>query len=195
VTLSDRKIRKQLGRKFVCTWGNVEGNPNAGSSFAHKPSDPPSSCIRGNGEHNIQILFLTPEGELMSALAGYLSPKELHQELDQVLDLWKQLGELPAKSREVDVIAYREKLVRDHHRRFLADFEKQKLEGRFASFVKSRVVKDHEFSAKHALMDARTFRPEAMVGNAKTFFGGSTGGTKPGRIGDGAKPNERKRKH
>jgi hypothetical protein len=186
VTLSDRKVRNQLNKKFVCTWGNVEGDPTAGASFAHQPSDPPGSCIRGNGEHNMQVLVLTPDGELLNALAGYLSPDELRQELDLALEIYEGLVALERELPQADPDQARVDVVESAHRRFLQAYEQgdeREDEGVFADFIAKRVASDHRFSMENALADARDFDPVRMVGNAQTFFGGYQGGKPSGEIG------------
>lgn len=184
VTLSDRRVRKQLDKQFVCTWGNVEGDPVAGASFGHAPSDPPSTCIRGNGEHNIQVLVLTPDGELLNAVAGYLSPAELREELDLSLEVWRGLLALERELPQADLDEARLEVVQGAHRRFLADHEQREVEGIFADFITKRVAADHRYALDNALSDARDFRPEGMVGNSQTFFGGYTGGKPPREIGE-----------
>jgi len=196
VTLSDRRVQKQLDKQFVCTWGNVEGDPVAGESFAHAPSDPPATCIRGNGEHNIQVLVLTPDGELLNAVAGYLSPVELREELDLALEIWKGLAALEREPPQADPDQARVEVVQAAHRRFASDYEQREVEGVFADFITKRVAADHEFCVDNALADARDFRPERMVGNSQTFFGGYTGDKPRGKIGEPGKrrpkPDSRK---
>ena len=186
VTLSDRKVKSQLTKQFVCAWGDVDGDPNAGASFAHAPSDPPATCIRGNGEHNMQILMLTPDGELLNAVAGYLSPEELREELDLALKIWKGLAalELERDPPQGDPDDARLEVVEVVHRRFLQKYEQREVEGIFADFIRKRVASDHRFSLENALADAREFEPERMVGNAQTFFGGYQGRKPPGEIGE-----------
>ena len=43
-------IGMYLRKNDVLRTLTLEGNPIAGSSFAHGPSDPPNHCLRGNGE-------------------------------------------------------------------------------------------------------------------------------------------------
>lgn len=192
MTFSDTKVRKLLRTRFVCGWENTEGDKSAGASFAHAPGTPAGTCIRGNGEHNIQMLLLTPDGRLLGVLAGYIAPEDLVQELEFALSVQASLadeGRMAPEDRVVaahreflDALAAREKGGGgDRDARPLADWERR------------RTRADHRFSMKHALMDAADFRPTALVGNATTFFGSSSGGKPEGTIGD-ADAAERMRK-
>lgn len=178
MTLSNKAVRSYLSRSFSCTWTNLEGEASAGSSFAHAPKDAPGRCIRGNGEHNVQMLMLTPKGELLNVVAGYVDAEDLLVEAKLATSLWRKVKKAKEEGRA--------QIVRDAHQTFL--------KGRtadagstdpFARFIESRIRTDHRFVARHPLMDARRFRTEDLVGNAKTFFGSSTGKKPRGRVGEG----------
>ena len=81
VTFADQALRKLLRKDYVATFTNTEGEANAGGSFAHDPSDPAGSCIRGNGEHNVQLLMATPDGKLLNVTSGFIDAKALIEEL------------------------------------------------------------------------------------------------------------------
>ena len=181
MTLSDRTVRQLLQREFHCTWGNTDGDAAAGESFAHEPGDPAGSCIRGNGEHNVQLLILTPEGEILGALAGFLSAEELAEELRFASALWRDLQRAVADEQldREDV----EGFVADAHERRVRELEKREWKGPLADFAKRRALSDHRFSARRALMPYEEFRIVDMVGSARTFFGTSQGGRPGGRIG------------
>ena len=73
-----------------------------------------------------------------------------------------------------------------HHQRWLDEHRKSDQASRekpFARFVTDRVRTDHGFVAKHPLLPAAKFRTEDLVGNAKTFFGTSSGKKPEKRIG------------
>lgn len=182
MTLSDPSVQKLLKRRFVCARLDTADDPVSGESFAHPPEDPPPSCIRGNGEHNVQILILTPDGKLLSALAGFVGADELVRELKRGLELADRVRGLDAERAA--------EAVRRSHDEFLAEFERQEdpdesdpFGGFFAKFERDRVVSDHRFSAENALLDAAEFTTARMVGNARTFFGSSTGRVPPERLG------------
>lgn len=176
MSLSNANIKETLAKSFVCVWRNTEGNKSAGGSFAHKPSDPAPSCIRGNGEHNIQMLFLTPNGELFHVLAGYLSPQDLRAELDFAV---KAYGEL-AKANEGD----RKQLITKAHERFLTASNQKQRTGFFAEAERFRAQQDHGFAAKHPLLAYEKFQPEMLVGSGTSFFGSTSNSMPSGFIGD-----------
>lgn len=176
MTFSDPAVRKLLQRDFVCAWTNTEGDANAGASLAHAPNEPAGSCIRGNGEHNIQLLVLTPDLELLSVMAGYLAPADLVEELELARGVFATLNK---KSR-----VPRAHRVKEAHAKFLKGLDKKRFDGPLADWKRRRVRKDHEFAAKHPLLKASAYRPEMLVGNAKTFFSSSSGGQPKETIGD-----------
>jgi hypothetical protein len=175
VSLSQPAVQKVLNQQFICAWTNIEGQPHAGMSFAHKPTDPPPSCVRGNGEHNIQYLFLTPEGELFHVLAGYLSPADLAEELRFATATFDALRKTRPDQRH-DVVVNEQK-------KFLAAYERKPATGFFAFFERGRVVADHRFTVEHPLLPASEFRPEMLVGNGVSFFGSMNGKMPGGMIG------------
>jgi hypothetical protein len=115
VSFSSPGVQKILNRDFEAAYLNIEADPNSGVSFAHDPKDPPGQCIRGNGEHNVQMLLLTPAGEIFSTLSGYIEPEGLEDELQFALDTFAELGKhKESLDREVCVetshVKYLEKL-------------------------------------------------------------------------------------
>ncbi|NUN47920.1 MAG: hypothetical protein HUU15_03720 [Candidatus Brocadiae bacterium] len=84
--LKNREVQNLLKAKFVCAWKNIDGESTCGSSFAHEPADKPGQCSTGDGEHNTQICVFTPDGRLLTVMAGYQTPAELSIELDWVWD-------------------------------------------------------------------------------------------------------------
>ncbi len=179
VTFSEGKVRKALRRDFRMAWRNLEGEKSAGASFAHEPDDPAGSCLRGVGEHNVQILFTTPKGELLHAVAGFVSAEDLLAEAALAADLSEKLAKIESETARRRMVEYAQRKAAAADRK--AEAEEDDL---FADLRRHRLVKDHEFCRLRALMDARDFRPTDMVGNAQTFFG-SSGGQRPGeRIGE-----------
>ncbi|HEV3024395.1 MAG TPA: hypothetical protein VGX76_18090, partial [Pirellulales bacterium] len=106
VSFSSPAVQKTIKSRFICTRVNTTGEPTAGASFSHAPSDPPGPCLRGSGRQNIQLLFLTPQGELFHALTGYVGPDDLAAELTFALETYEAL-----QSQHDD----REQIVRDAH--------------------------------------------------------------------------------
>jgi hypothetical protein len=169
-------VQRLLNGRFACSWENTAGDASCGASFAHSPKDPPPSCLRGNGEHNIQTLFATREGELVHVVAGYVSGEELRREAEFALEILAKLEKAHGHGRT--------SIVRAAHEERLAAIEKEESDGEFAGFAKSRRLQDHRYAAEHALMPLTEFRAEELVGKGSSFFGSSSGGTPDRRLGD-----------
>lgn len=170
-------MKALLGQSFRLAWINLEGEESAGSSFAHEPNDSPVMCLRGNGEHNVQMLMTTPEGKLINAVAGYTSEKVLLEELTFALELLKKTEN--QKRWEV------RKFVSDAHRKRLDDVKQMDFDGVVGQIAQGRLNADRKYCRDHALIDATSFDTVDMVGNSTTFFGSSTGKSPKGRIGKG----------
>jgi hypothetical protein len=196
VSFSSPAVRKILNEQFICTRIDTTGDPTAGTSFSHAPSDPPGPCARGNGQQNIQLLFLTSEGELFDTLAGFVGPEDLADELKLALSIVKRLRDKPADPRQV---------VRDLHADYLAKLGYSRAEieqsgddplggmftgigsalsqGNFApekmleGLTRGQALHDHRFAIRHPLLPWKQFRPEMLVGSGKSFFGSTGSGT------------------
>lgn len=185
-TLSKKDVIQKLKRDFVCAWTNIEGNANAGGSFAHPPSDPAPSCSHGNGEHNVQMLFLTPDRKLLHTVAGYVAAPDLLHELKFVKDLWALVQRAQTESA-------RKHLVVGAHDRALRDLGKRKIHSAFAAmtggedpmaaFTARRLRGDHTFVRNHPLLPADKYRSEDHVGAGSSWFGSSSGGRPTDSIG------------
>jgi hypothetical protein len=133
---------------------------------------------RGLGEHNMQILMLTPDGRIMNALGGYVGPRDLVAELEFALGLLKDLKRVPRGSAK--------EFVSKAHADRADSFESRNGEGLFAAledlaagFVaigRSRAVEDHRFVAKNPLLPVQSFRTAMLVGDAKSAFVWHTSG-------------------
>ncbi len=169
-------MKKTLGRHFRLAWIDLSGEESAGSSFAHSPNDAPVMCLRGNGEHNVQMLMTTAKGKLLNALAGYVSAEVLLEELKLARELNQSIsGKKLFEQR---------KLIATKHQKRLDAVENMEFDGVLGQITRGRLTADRKYARDHALFDARSFNTVDMVGNAKTFFGSSTGGVPKGRIGD-----------
>lgn len=182
MSFSNKDVQESLKKNFVCVVENTAGDEVAGSSYAHSPKDPPPTCIRGNGEHNLQMLFLTPKGELLHGVAGFVEPRDL---LDEIA-FGAEVARLVAKQNTAD----RADVVRYRHEKALEALAKEPIKGAFARFEIDRQTDDHRFFIAHPLMSIANFRPEMMVGNAKTFFGSSQGTPPKKKIGVTDGPTE-----
>jgi hypothetical protein len=173
VSLSDAQVRELLGEKFVCAWVNIAGDPAAGSSHAHPCTDQARDMARGLGEHNTQTLILTPDGRLLSALAGYVGPLDLAEELRFGLALWEAVRQAPADAQAG--------LLQRAHLGRANDFAErdgrtgsigaeEQFFGKMWTVGNKRGVADHQFSAAHPLLPADRFTTGLMVGNAQSWF-------------------------
>jgi hypothetical protein len=203
VSFSASGVRKLLDEEFICLRLNTRGDPSAGESFSLAPDDPAGPCVRGNGQQNVQILFLTPSGEFFHVLTGFVGPEELQSELEFALATYDKL------SREGED---RRAVVRDAHLSFLrqASFNDTEIErpakdaaalfagitedlpagadGRLSFDVFDRVVRrhvlaDHRFAVDHPLLPMARFKPETLVGSGKSFFGSTSIGSAPRDFG------------
>lgn len=181
MSFSDKKVKRLLSKRFVLAWMDLEGQRIAGASYAHPPSDPPPTCIRGNGEHNVQILTLTPQGEIFHVLSGYIAPEDLVEELELALDLIENLDRTSEETVEETLAA--------RHRAFAEELEQREFAGFLGDWEKRRAVDDHLFAARHPLLPVESFKAEMLVGNATTFFGSFQGSKPKGRIGDEDAPD------
>ena len=176
-TLSNRKVRRLLNDRFVCAWVNTEGDKSAGASFAHEPGEAAPSCIRGNGEHNVQMIFLTPQGEIFHVLAGYITAGDLAEELAFALKTYeKVVSTSNPEEQEATVVSA--------HKQMAKTLKEKKFDGPLGNWERRRALKDHEFMTKHPLIHVDAFKPEMLVGNASTFFGSYRGKKPAGSIGD-----------
>lgn len=111
VSFSQPQVQQTMSRDFVCFTTSTEGDPSAGESIRHRPKDPAGPCLRGNGQQNVQTLFLTPAGEIFHAASGYLAPEDLLAELKFAQELFAKLQATPPNQRaEVVTASHRERL-------------------------------------------------------------------------------------
>lgn len=199
MSLSNAKVNRLLNDDFVCAYVNTQGDPNSGESFSHRPRDPVGPCLRGNGEHNVQMITMSPSGEIFHVLSGYVGPEELLAELQFAQATWEKLAKVDdAAARKKLLIAAHEKFARElEDRRFdendtplgslgagFKNMQKQfqpalgpEMQNLTASFTGQRAELDHGFVIKHPLLKYTEYRSEDLVGSAKSFFGSAGFGT------------------
>ena len=201
VSFSDDRVRKLLNEEFICLRLNTRGDPTAGESFSHAPRDPAGPCLRGNGRQNVQVLFLTPEGEIFHVLTGFVGPDELQTELKWALAAYDKIAE-PSDDRKA--------VIREAHREYLrtagfSDAEIERSTGGFPQLfagaapsfsadadgaltfgralegiARNQMLADHRFAIEHPLLPISRFKPETLVGSGKSFFGSTSFGVAPG---------------
>jgi hypothetical protein len=212
VSFSANGVRQLLNEEFVCLSLNTRGDPTAGESFSHAPTDPAGPCLRGNGQQNVQVLFMTPAGEIFGVLTGFVGPKDFQTELEFALATYRKLARQESDRRAV---------VRDAHVEFLrqqgfsdAEIERPaddlrallvntvprlptgtdgdfSLDGVIGGAAKNHVLADHRYAIQHPLLPMASFRPEALVGSGKSFFGSTSFGNMPNGFRGRAQDDDR----
>jgi len=179
VSLSNVDVRTLLADQFVCTWTNIAADPAAGTSHPHACSDPARDMARGLGEHNTQTLILTPDGRLLSALAGYVGPADLLEELKFARSLAEKVKKEPSDRARSVVEKAHSTFTRDLAGRSPRGGEvgrEEEFFGQLKDVGLKRAVADHQFSAKSAFLPVEKFSTERMVGNARSSFVAQTSG-------------------
>src|SRR5262245_12439465 len=179
VSLSNIDVRTLLADRFVCTWTNIASDPAAGTSHPHSCTDPARDMARGLGEHNTQTLILTADGRLLSAVAGYVGPADLLEELKFALSLVEKTRKEPSdRGRSIVEQAHstfaRELAGRAPRRDEVG--REEEFFGQVKDVGLKRAIADHQFSAKNALLPVEKFTTERMVGNARSSFVAQTSG-------------------
>ena len=101
VSFSNAQVQDVLNKEFVCCSTNTLGDRSAGASLAHAPTDPPGPCGRGAGRQNIQVVFLTPEGQVFHVVSGYLDSVALLDEITFAREIWMEVNEAESEAKEV----------------------------------------------------------------------------------------------
>jgi hypothetical protein len=170
VTLADSGVRKALKKDFVCSWFDATGDPEMGRSFAHDPKEKGRKLERGSGEHNLQVLFLTPKGEIFHAVAGYSTPKDFLAEIALARKIYAAItagGDPAATLTSLQEIA--------------AADARREVHGWNAAHHPAVLAR--EFVASHPLFPASQYRPSLIFGpGGGVFFG--VGRPKHGFLGD-----------
>ena len=103
VVFSDPSIRKILDALFVCTWKDLERDPQSGSSPRVRPGDHGVPLPRGRGFSNLQMVVLTPDAKLIHLVAGTIDARDLEWELAQALITYEAAKSRPQKARSIVV--------------------------------------------------------------------------------------------
>lgn len=110
VSFSSDKVKSLLNDKFHCATINTDGDPTAGSSSAHAPTDSCGRCARGIGKQNVQCLFLTPKAEIFHVASGFIGPKDLARELSYALKLYDGIRKKPESAKKLVALSHRNRL-------------------------------------------------------------------------------------
>jgi len=187
VSLSQDPIIERLSKNFVCGWRNIHGVEEfAGRSHAHPADSSAVHTTNGAGGRNIQMIILSPAGDVLHVLPGYWNPDALRHELDFSLELAAiSVAETtPAEKNDAFLLAHLnhaakhdELLVRDStlqafdkHRedsRPESDFRRQGGEGEATRTV-DQVM--HERMARRPFLKIGEFDLEAVVDYGTEFY-------------------------
>ena len=110
VSFSSPDVRNLLNNQFINVFTDTTGDPTAGRSIGHAPGEPAGFCIRGNGQQNVQTIFMTPAGEIFHVATGFLSPEELATEVRFALQVFHRISSVVSDNRKIVVDAHRQRL-------------------------------------------------------------------------------------
>ena len=110
VSFSDDRVQATFNKDFVCCFTNTQGDPSAGASFSHAPSDAPGPCGRGAGRQNVQTIFLTPDNKIFHLATGYMSAKDLLDEAAFAKQVYKAIQRSPKRGRQTVVQTHGQRL-------------------------------------------------------------------------------------
>ncbi len=137
MSLSQDPIIKRLRDHFVCGWRNINGVEKfAGKSHSHPPDSSAVHTTNGAGGRNVQMLIISPDGDVLHCLPGYWNPDALRHELDFSLELAAIFNQDLPKDERSDAFLlahmnhaakHAELLVKDSN---LQGFDKRREEGR-----------------------------------------------------------------
>ena len=111
VSFSQAKVQAELNNHFVCHMINTEGETGSGSSQAHAPTDKAGRCNEGVANQNVQLLFLTPKGEIFHTASGFRGPKTLEDELKFSRTLFTKIQKNPSDASKIVRTAHNERRV------------------------------------------------------------------------------------
>lgn len=174
-------IRESLKADFVCHAINTEGDPSAGGSHAHAPSDKPGQCSDGVANQNVQLLFLTPRGEIFHTVSGFRGPSSLKQELAFTKLLFNKIKTDPDSAKSIVQRAHRER--RDDQSGSRGSSGRNRSRSGGGGNLRRSLQFDYTFAKKYPLLPMQEFErnPRLLVGNGSSMF--VSGAAVGGRIG------------
>lgn len=110
VSFSSPPIQQVLSKDFICHIVNSEGDPSAGMSQAHAPTDPAGLCSPGIGSQNVQTLFLTPDGNIFHTASGFRGPDDLADEIQFAGELFERIQAAPELARRTIPAMHRQRM-------------------------------------------------------------------------------------
>jgi len=164
---------------------NIKDDPAAGSSLAHPPTDQAKDMLRGLGEHNNQILMTTPDGKIINALAGYIGPGDLVEEIQFAVVRLGALGKGSEASKKTMLAKAHWQFAEELDKRQAPEHLRSAAEffGKVKRVGPKRGVDDHQFVAQYPLLSVKSFTAALMVGNGSSSFASAVNGTPTEAIG------------
>ena len=187
VSFSPAKIRNALNRDFVCHMINTEGDPSSGASQVHAPGYEPGRVGDGIAKQNVQLLFMTPKGEIFHTASGFQSAEKLEKELVFSKKLFADIRKSPETAEQIvrkkhqvrrEQEAAGQRTMMRNPRSFQQAFDAHRAFSRL-----SRLKNDHdyEFSQEHPMLPIEQLQqnPRLLVGNGTSAFasGSASGGS------------------
>lgn len=110
VSFSSAPVQQLLNEDFICATINTEGDPTAGMSLGHAPTDSCGSSSRGIGEQNVQCLFLSSNGRILHVASGYVGPNDLEKEIRFAKKVHQAVIAEPENGKAIVVKLHKERL-------------------------------------------------------------------------------------
>ena len=179
---------------------NTKGDPSAGGSFAHSPYEQPGFVQRGIGKQNVQVIFMTPTGNIFHVATGFLPTEVLASEIKlrpNYIVSWQQSlvpnsSDAAAKQK---LVSFQTDRLRDRgysQRELAIDRPSQRGFGFGPGSLQQMVgqmsvsggddrqclLRDTRYVLHNPLIHCSDFekRPGDLVGHGKSFFGSRSGG-------------------
>ena len=209
VSFSSAPVQELLKHDFVCYSLNTAGDPSAGSSIAHAPTDAAGHCTQGIGQQNVQCLFLTPAGEIFHTASGFQGAEDLRGHLETASTLFAAILENPDRADVIVRNAHHQRLEELRNTdndlprtapgsiaQFLSEmsrsgnrggrFDPTRVSGIFQLKTRNAEYSDNSYMTEHPLTTLTEFQrnPRELVGHGRTaFVSVGTGGASGGQIG------------
>ncbi|MFK7822147.1 MAG: hypothetical protein AB8G99_25855 [Planctomycetaceae bacterium] len=178
VSFSPANIRETLKTEFVCHTINTEGDPSAGQSHAHAPNDKAGSVTDGVANQNVQLLFLTPNGEIFHTVSGFRGPDALAEELSFSIGLFNQIQEDPKSAKELVQVVHQTRQRSTSQRSSRSRPRPRRRSG--GGSIRRSLQLDYTFAEKYPMLAMSEFEknPRLLVGTGTSMFvsGSATGG-------------------
>lgn len=198
-----------MNQDFVCVAINTEGDPSAGSSQGHAPSDQAGRCAPGIGNQNVQTIFMTPDQRIFHTASGFQDAAAMKREMEFAQVLFEKIQESPRVAERIVRTNHHDRMIKAGYSpetlssssRLASPFGPQRASingfpglsqpsrgsspmNIFARKTEQTRLLDYQFSQKYPMLEWDRFEenPRLLVGNAVTAF--ASGNASGGRIGE-----------